>query len=74
MPAGAALILPLEMGHSRDRYQTIHATSIRGLSDASLPKSIRGINGPCFSRAHCGGANANGWRESRAPEHPLDML
>jgi len=72
MPAGAALILPLEIGHSRDRYQTIHASSIAALSNVALPKSIRGMNGPCFSRTHSGGANMNGWL-FRPPATPNDF-
>ena len=60
MGTGPALILPHETGHSRDRYQRIHSASVAQNTTSSLPH-IRGLNGPIFSRMHCGGANANGW-------------
>ncbi|KAL1498769.1 hypothetical protein AB1Y20_014078 [Prymnesium parvum] len=69
-----ARVLPLAYGHSRETYPTIHAYSIAATSHAAIPASSRGCSGPCFSRSHCGGANANGWLFRTPAMPPLSRL
>ena len=67
----AALELPFETGHSRDRYERINYHSIFAIGQPGQPPSIRGLNGPIFSRTHCGGSNANGWSALHNPLPPV---